>query len=119
MYAASLVITGCYATFWIMELALYSFHILLCLNISHFSPTDTCFRACTACVRILDPAGSGGFEAEKEKGVTSESWAGSSCDVIVGGPSLTLTVDDEELYSSGDESRLGTTDASCKTKKYS
>jgi hypothetical protein len=28
------------------------------------------------CVRILDPAGSGGFEAEKEKGVTSESWAG-------------------------------------------
>lgn len=68
-------------------ISLFFFSFRLCLNISHFSPTDTCFRACTACVRILDPAGSGGFEAEKEKGVTSESWAGSSCDVIVGGVS--------------------------------
>jgi hypothetical protein len=38
MKAASLVITGRYATFWIMELALDSFHILYVVEITFLDP---------------------------------------------------------------------------------
>ncbi|KAJ6863883.1 hypothetical protein NC651_034636 [Populus alba x Populus x berolinensis] len=67
----------------------------LCLNIGHFSPTDTCFRA-----RVLEywtQLGVGGFEAEKEKGVTSESWAGTACSSVVAAVTVRVHVKDTLL----------------------